>query len=100
MSDDGTWFRRRRIGLGYSAATWQGTVATLVFVVIVLATAFSGDPNTVRPASLASFLKIKAMVGLSGTHLPVQVMVGLILAEVAVFLLLVWWKSRSLKPLD
>jgi hypothetical protein len=99
---DGAWFRRRTRGLGYNMVpvTWQGWVMILVFVVILLATAFSGDPNTARPASVPSLLKIKAAVGLSGTHLPVQVMLPLLAAEVGVFVLIVWWKSRALKPLD
>jgi hypothetical protein len=100
MSDEGAWFRRRRYGFGYSAATWQGVVATLVFVIVLLATVFSGDPNTARPASVPSLLRIKALFGLSGTHLPVPVMLSLILAEVGVFLLVVWWSSRAVKPLD
>lgn len=102
MTNEGgeVWFRRRRYGFGYSAATWQGAVATLVFVIILLVTVFAGDPNTAKPSSVPLFLRIKALLGLSGTHLPVSAMLGLLLAEAAVFLLFVWWKSRTLKPLD
>ena len=102
MSDEdgGVWFRRRRYGFGYSVASWQGAVATLVFSIVLLATVFAGDPNTAKPASVPSFLRIKAAVGLSGAHLPLSVMLALILAEVAVFVLFVWWTSRPVRPLD
>jgi hypothetical protein len=95
------WFQRRReFGYGYRPASWQGVAATLVFVAVLLATVFSSDPNMARPAHVASFLELKAMVGLSRTHLPAPTMTGLILAEVAAFMFIVWWKSRTLKPLD
>jgi hypothetical protein len=98
---DSPWFRRRRaFGIGYNAASWQGVVAILVFVAALLVTVVSGDPNTARPSSVASFLKMKAMMGLRGTHLPAPTMTALIVAEVAAFLFVVWWKSRTLKPLD
>ena len=103
MSDEGgegVWFRRRRYGLGYSASTWQGGVMTLVFVIILLVTVFAGDPNTARPSSVPTFLKVKAAMGLSGAHLSLPVMLALILGEVGAFLLMIWWKSRTLKPLD
>ncbi len=98
---DGPWFRRRRsFGIGYNAASWQGVVAILVFVATLLVTVFSGDPNLTRPSKVASFLKAKAMMGLSGIHLAAPTMAGLIVAEAAVFMFVVWWKSRTLKPLD
>ena len=101
QGEDRPWFRRRRyFGIGYTASSWQGAAATLVFVAVLLVTVFSGDPNITRPAKVAAFLKVKAMMGLSGTHLPMPTMVALVLAEAAVFMFVVWWKSRTLKPLD
>jgi hypothetical protein len=104
MSEQGgdrPWFRRRRsLGLGYSAASWQGVAAILVFVTALLVTVFSGDPNLTRPSKVAAFLRAKTMMGLGGTHLSMPSEAALILAEVAAFMLVVWWKSRVLKPLD
>ncbi len=103
MSDQdggGAWFRRRRFGYGYSVATWQGFVTTLAFVLALLATIFAADPNTAKPSSVPLFLKMKALFGLSGAHWPVQVMLPLLLGETGAFLFVVWWTSRSLRPLD
>jgi hypothetical protein len=98
--DQGAWFRRRRFGYGYSVASWQGVLATVVFVAILLVTVFAGDPNTARPSSLPVFLRMKTMLGLGDTHLPVPVMLVLILTEIAAFLGLIWWTSRPVKSLD
>jgi hypothetical protein len=106
MSDesDGAWFRRRTRtwGLGYNfmPVTWQGWVVTLGLTPVLLATVFAGDPSVTRRSNIPLFLKMKAVVGLSGAHLPPVTVAALIVGEVAVFLVLVLWKSRTLKPLD
>jgi len=98
---DGVWFRRsRRPGVGYSAAAWQGVAVILVFVAALLMTVFAADPDTARPANAPAFLKMKVALGLGGAHLPGRVLLPLVLGEAGVFLLIVWWKGRRLKPLD
>ena len=97
---EGVWFRRRRFGYGYSAASWQGAVATVVFVAVLLATVFAGDPASVQPNGLATFLKVKALVGLNAINLPVRILLPLLLGEVGIFLTVVLWTGRPIKPLD
>ena len=105
MSDErgeGAWFRRRTWGLGYNFVpiSWHGWVTTLALAPVVLATVFAADPSMAKPSSVPFFLRMKAMLGLSGAHLPVQVMLPLILGEAGVFVLIVLRTSRTLKPLD
>jgi hypothetical protein len=104
MSDqgDGVWFRRRTRGLGYNfvPVTWQGWAMTLGLTPVLLATVFAGDPSMAKPSSMPFFLKAKALFGLSGAHLPPVTIAALIVGEVAAFLLLLFWKSRTLRSLD
>jgi hypothetical protein len=65
-----------------------------------VATVFAGDPKVTRHSNLAGFLKIKSMLGLGDTHLSPATVAVLIVGEVAVFVVLLLWKSRSLRPLD
>jgi hypothetical protein len=99
---DGAWFRvrTRRWGYNHIPVTWQGWVMTLAITPVLLATVFAGDPSRSKTASLPLFLKMKALSGLSGMHLPQVTVAALIIVEVAVFVALVFWKSRTLKPLD
>src|SRR5579863_7686647 len=102
MSDDGerAWFAPKAFGFGWRPATWQGWVVTLALVVAIPMTSLLGDPEVVRPRSQAAFVKVKAMLGLSGTHLSRLAIVVLIVLEVAAFLAFARWKSLRLKPLD
>jgi hypothetical protein len=106
MSDagDGAWFqvRTRRLGWGYSyvPVTWQGWAMAVGLGPLIVATVLLGDPTVSRRSNIPLFLKTKAMLGLSGAHLPPVTVTALIMAEVAVFLLLLFWKSRPLRPLD
>jgi hypothetical protein len=104
MSDagDGVWFRRapRRFGIRYTPVTWQGWLLTVGLTPVLLATIFAGDPRTMRTTDPALFLKIRSMFGLSGAHLTPGAIAVLIIAEVAVFLGLIVWKSRPIRPLD
>jgi len=106
MSDhsDGVWFRvtTRRLGWGYNfvPVTWQGWVMALGLGPVIVATVFAGDPTVSRRSNIPLFLKTKALFGLSGTHLPPITVAALIVGEIGIFLLLLFWKSRALKPLD
>ena len=73
---------------------------TLGLTPLALVTVFIGDPGTVTPSSAAFFVKMKALLGLNGVHLPAVTVISLIIAEVLAFLLLGLWKSRTLKPVD
>jgi len=101
---EGTWFRvnPRRFGWGYNfvPVTWQGWVMALGLGPVIVATVFAGDPTITRHSNIPVFLKIKAMFGLSAAHLPTVTVAALIVSEVAVFLVLLFWKSQTLKPLD
>lgn len=103
MSDEGgggAWFRPRPYRAGYTPVTWQGWATLLVFVIVLLATILLGDPSTAKPSGVASLLKLKAMFGLSGTHLPLPAMLGLMAVEIAGFLIFCQLKSRPLRALD
>jgi hypothetical protein len=43
------WFKRKRYGWGWYPVTWQGWVATLVYVVLVLGFALTIDENSSVP---------------------------------------------------
>jgi len=106
MSDhsDGVWFRvrSRRLGWGYNyvPVTWQGWAMALGLGPVIVATVLAGDPTVSHRSNVPLFLKTKALIGLSGTHLQPAMVAALIVGEVAAFLLLLFWKSRALKPLD
>lgn len=107
MSDqggDGLWFRRmpKTWGMGYNfmPITWQGWAMTLGLGPLIVATVLAGDPTASRRSNIPLFLKVKAMIGLSGVHLPPVTIAALIVSEVALFLLLLFWKSQTLRPLD
>jgi hypothetical protein len=101
---DGAWFRAkpRILGPGYNYApvTWQGWLVTLGLAPAIVATVFAGDPKVTRHSNIAGFLKIKSMLGLGGAHLPPATVAVLVFGEVALFVLLLLWKSRTLRPLD
>ena len=101
---DGVWFRRtnRRLGIGYNVmpVTWQGWLLTLALTPVILATVFAGDPSIARPASYASFVRMKAAFGLTAVHLAPGTIAALIVAEVLAFVFIVLWKARGLRPLD
>jgi hypothetical protein len=101
---DGAWFRvrPRRLGWGYNYVpiTWQGWAMALGLGPVIVATVFAGDPSVTRPSNIPTFLKIKALFGLNAVHLPPVTVAVMIVGEVALFVLLLLWKSRSLRPLD
>ncbi len=94
------WFAPKALGFGWRPITWQGWVATFIFVIIILLTATLADPSVVRPGSLGIFLKTKTMLGLGETHLSGLAVAALVVLEIAAFLIFARWKSLALKPLD
>lgn len=101
---DGVWFRvrPRRWGWGYNfvPVTWQGWAMALGLGPVIVATVFAGDPSTTHARNPELFLMVKALFGLSGAHLPPVSVAAMIVGEIAVFLVLLFWKSRALRPLD
>jgi len=102
MSERGArpWFRPKTFGIGMTPATWQGWVALLVFVALLLGTTLLADPDTLKPRNTAVFIQTKAVLGLTAIHLPRLAMFGIMAAEVAAFLLFCRWASAPMKPLD
>jgi len=43
------WFKRRRYGLGWYPVTYQGWLAVVVYVTVVVASAFSVDSSQALP---------------------------------------------------
>ncbi len=101
---EGVWFRvrRRRLGWGYNyiPVTWQGWATALGLGPVIVATVFAGDPSTLHTHNPVLFLKAKLLLGLGGAHLPQAMVAALIVGEVMAFVVLLLWKSRSLRPLD
>jgi hypothetical protein len=79
---------------------WQGWAMAVGLGPAIVATVFAGDPTVTHRSNIPLFLRVKAMLGLSGAHLPPVTVAALIIGEVAIFLVLLFWKSRTLKPLD
>lgn len=40
------WFKRKRYGWGWTPSTWQGWLVTLVYIVLVVASALTLDENS------------------------------------------------------
>jgi hypothetical protein len=90
------WFRPRTFGYGWTPITWEGWVATFVFVAVVVATTALGDPRGASgPQSVHLLLGAKALLGLSGTRFGIAPMLSIIAAEVGVFLVFAHWKSSG-----
>jgi hypothetical protein len=103
MSDDGVyrpWFRPKTFGIGMTPATWQGWIATLVFIALFVGTTLLADPGTVKPRGAMTFIHTKAALGLGAIHLPPPAMFGVLAVEVVVFLLFCRRMSAPVRPLD
>lgn len=95
MSDP--WFRPKITGLGYTPANALGWLATLVFVLIAVATMMLlGDPAGARSAqNIAWITRLRADAGLSGLHLPLAARFAILAAEVAIFFAFARSKSSA-----
>jgi uncharacterized membrane protein YtjA (UPF0391 family) len=90
------WFRPRRFGYGWTPITWEGWLATLLFVALIFATTALGDPRGASgPQSVHLLLAMKAFLGLAGTRLGIAQMLSIIAAEVVAFLVFTRWKSSG-----
>ena len=68
------WFGPKRIGWGASPRSWQGWVATIISIVLMIATVFIAP----RLASIFEVQRVRAIIGVA------------IVVEIAAFLLVVW----------
>lgn len=95
------WFKLRETGTGYSPASWQGWLVTVIFCLIIVATVQLVIPQGTgaRPAFPWAVVARHAL-GLSPEGLGVVGAVLAIGSELAIFLAIAWWTSRPVKPLD
>jgi hypothetical protein len=102
MSSSGVrpWFRPNRSGIGMTPATWQGWLALLVFVVLLVGTTLLADPDTLRPRNATAFIQTRTALGLTAIHLPRAALFGILAAEVASFFLFCRWMGAPARPLD
>ena len=90
------WFRRRALGMAGTPITWEGWVAPLFLVLLVLATTALADPrDAAGPTSLILLRRVKALLGLTQVRLGIAQVLLIMAAEVAVFAILVRSKTES-----
>jgi hypothetical protein len=90
------WFRPKTFGYGATPNTWEGWLATILFVFLILATSALGDPSdAARPRSAQVLLALKAMLGLADVRLGIVPMMSIIAAETVAFIAFARWKSRG-----
>ncbi|THD51749.1 hypothetical protein [Phenylobacterium sp.] len=103
MSDDShfrPWFRPKTFGPGMTPATWQGWVAVLVFIALLIGTTLLADPATIKPRDTETFIHTKAALGLSAVRLSRLALFGLLAAEIAAFVLFCRRMGAPVRPLD
>jgi len=95
------WFRVRDTGGGYTPASWQGWLVMLAFILVLATTGALILPEGSRKA--AAFPQIAAArhaLGLTDMGLGLGGGLATMALEVGVFLLICWWTSRPVRPLD
>lgn len=86
------WFRRKAIGYGFTPVTWEGWLATLVFVLILVATLLQLVPHAPGLAGWVDALRTPHRGDIS--DLLANPAVGLEAgAELAGFLVFAAWKA-------
>jgi hypothetical protein len=95
------WFRPKTIGPGWTPITWQSWLITLVFVVVIAGTVQMIMPQDMGLSARWPWLvAVRRDLRVPDVGLgPVGgvVAVGL---EIAFFLAVAWWTSRTARPLD
>jgi hypothetical protein len=90
------WFRPKTFGYGATPITWQGWLATLLFVLVILATTALGDPRgAASPRSVHALLALKAMLGLAEVRLGIAPMLSIIAVEAVAFIAFARWKTSG-----
>lgn len=90
------WFRPKDFGYGATPVTWEGWLATILFVLLVLATTALGDPRgAASPRSVHVLLALKAMLGLTDVRLGIVQMLSIIAAEFIAFIAFARWKTSG-----
>ncbi|MDB5444119.1 MAG: hypothetical protein JWP86_3102 [Phenylobacterium sp.] len=100
MSDERSagraWFRPKDFGYGATPITWKGWLATLLFVLVILATTALGDPRgAASPRSVHILLSLKGLLGLTDVRLGIAPMLSIIAAESVAFVAFARWKSSG-----
>ena len=91
------WFRRRALGSG-APITWEGWVATILMVLLVLGTTALADPrDAAGPNSVILLGHVKALLRLTQVRLGLAQILGLIFAEIVVFAVLVRAKTGDFR---
>jgi hypothetical protein len=95
------WFRPKIIGPGWTPVTWQGWLITLVFCVVIAATVQMIMPQNIGlSAAWPWVVAVRRDLGVPDVGLGPVGGVASVGLEIAFFLVVAWWTSRSAKPLD
>ena len=86
------WFAPKEIGYGATPSTWEGWVATLVFVLFVCASVSFVDP---RPDGLAGMLGLRRLPGLHDRVLSLNASIAVVIVESILFTVFARWKSSG-----
>ncbi|HEY0437560.1 MAG TPA: hypothetical protein VGC92_13040 [Phenylobacterium sp.] len=86
------WFRRRASG-GRTPIAWEGWAATILVVLLIVATAALLDPRLARPNSAVLLGRIRALLGVAQMRLGIAQVLAAVAAEIALFALLVHSKT-------
>ncbi|MDB5419524.1 MAG: uncharacterized protein JWP50_2943 [Phenylobacterium sp.] len=90
------WFRPKHFGYGATPSTWEGWLATLLFVLLIVATTALGDPRgAASPSSVHVLLIFKGLLGLTEVRLGIAPMLSIIAAESVAFVAFTRWKSSG-----
>lgn len=95
------WFRPRVTGTGWTPVSWQGWLVTLTFCALIIATVQivipqGGGAHEPFPWAAAA----RRTLGLGANGLGVIGAVAVMGLEVGAFLLVAWWTSRPMRPLN
>jgi hypothetical protein len=95
------WFRPKDTGSGWTPATWQGWLVLAVFIVVFAATMQLVVPESPREIAEWPWLAtVHQDLGVPVTGLGLSGSLAALGLEIAAFVLITWWKSRPLKPMD
>lgn len=95
MSDphgDRAWFAPKEFGYGATPSSWQGWLATVLFVLLIAMTAAFLDP---RPDDLPHRLGLYRLPLFQALHPRAPYVLALVAIECAAFVALTWWKSSA-----
>lgn len=86
------WFEPKDFGGGATPSTWEGWLATLVFVVLVCLSVSFVDP---RPNGIPAMLGLRQLPGLHHLVLGANGSIAVVVVESLAFTLFARWKSSG-----